>query len=133
VVATLLVVTSACQLVPSGFEVVVSNRSSAPVVVAVSIAFDTDAVQRFHASAAGSDVIVDTVGEANPATPWVIIFDRSCAQLFEIQRDFSEGATIILGDGQAPEVESGRHVSRPPPPADLRAGDDTCEAAAARL
>ena len=118
---------------PAGFETLVANRLDTAHVIRVEVQVRTELEERYYASPPGSDVVVDTVGDANFPTPSVVILSESCEQLFELTRDFSEGALITLNEGSPPTVELGRTATSLRHQSDQELGERTCEAAAAQL
>lgn len=132
-VAGLGAAVSGCDLallpLPGGFEVLVENRSGQPRVIEVVVDASPGEENRYYLSSPDSQVVVDTIGEANFPTPSVTVLDATCDELFVLRRDFSEGATIVLNAQGSADVELGRSLDPAHDQYDPVSGSSTCEGA----
>jgi hypothetical protein len=113
-------------MLPQGFEVAVMNGATAPVVAKVSVQDGTALIDRYYLVAPNMTAIVDTIGEANPATPFVAILDSSCVEVIHIDGPFQQGALIALDGAVQPTREHGRPLSQSRPHSDPLSGFASC-------
>jgi hypothetical protein len=87
-----------------GYATVVENRSSTPYVIRVSDDLET----RYYIASEGALTVVDGVGEGNPPATTIAVLDSTCSMIEMLDRDFSQGGTLTIGEGGVMLFSPGR-------------------------